>query len=202
MVARMHQCADNMPEPYHREHLDMKHLLDDNLAAIAPLMAHRNEDFALIKDIAEHCRNRITQLLPKSKPEYGVCHGDLHGGDVRYDENNVPVLFDFDSSGCGWRALDVGIFLASDDWMDVSSEAESKRQSRLSALLEGYSTIRKLSDAELEVIQLTPPVRHIYLMGFVLRYTTTYEGEHWANDNFIDWHINWFKAYQKTPSHL
>ena len=198
MVARMHQCADNMCGPYRRDHLDMSHLVDENLVAIAPLMAHRGADLDLIKDIAEHCRKRISQSLPKSKPEYGICHGDLHGGDVRYGENNIPVLFDFDSSGCGWRALDIGVFLASDEWMDTTSEAENRRQSRLAAFLEGYSSIRRLGESELSVIQLGPPVRHIYLMGFVLRYTTVQEGEHWANDHFIDWHMLWFKHWAQN----
>jgi len=198
MVALMHQCADNMREPYNREHLDMSHLVDDNLTAIAPLMAHRGADLDLIRGIGEHCKKRIWQLLPKSKPEYGICHGDLHGGDVRYGENNIPVLFDFDSSGYGWRALDIGIFLASDEWMNVTIEVENRRQSRLAAFLEGYSSIRKLSESELAVIQLAPPVRHIYLMGFVLRYTTAYEGEHWANDHFIDWHMLWFRHWAQN----
>ena len=198
MLARVHQCADRMREPYRRSHLDMSHLVDDNLMAIAPFMAHRSADFDLISNIAEQCKERILQLLPKAKPEYGICHGDLHGGDVRYDENNVPVLFDFDSSGCGWRALDIGVFLATDRWMDVTSKAETRRQRRLAVFLEGYSRIRSLSKSELSAVQLGPPVHHIYLMGFVLRYTTVQEGEHWANDHFLDWHMNWFKHWAQN----
>ena len=106
MVGRMHQCADRMRVPYRRSHLDMRHLVDDNLLVIAPLMVHRGMDFSMIRRIAEECKNRISRLLPKSKPEYGICHGDLHGGDVCYDKNNNPMPFDFDSSGYGWRALD------------------------------------------------------------------------------------------------
>ena len=195
MVGRMHQAADRMHEPYRRSHLDMGHLVDDNLLAIAPLMAHRGADLSLIGRIAEECKNRIAQLLPESEPEYGICHGDLHGGDVCYDSNHKPVLFDFDSSGCGWRALDIGVFLASDDWMDISSEAEDRRQRRLAAFVDGYSSIRELTEHELSAVQLGPPVRHIYLMGFVLRHTATREGEHWANDRFIDWHMTWFKHW-------
>lgn len=198
MLARVHQCADRMRGPYRRSHLDMSHLVDDNLMAIAPLMAHRSADFDLIRTVAEQCKKRISQLLPKSKPEYGICHGDLHGGDVRYDENNVPVLFDFDSSGCGWRALDIGVFLATDRWMDTTCEAENRRQRRLAVFLEGYSRIRSLSKSELSAVQLGPPVHHIYLMGFVLRYTTVQEGEHWANDHFLDWHMRWFKHWAQN----
>jgi len=195
MVGRMHRCADRMRAPYRRSHLDMRHLVDDNLPVIAPLMAHRGADFSVICRIAEACKNRISQWLPRSKPEYGICHGDLHGGDVYYDKNHNPVLFDFDSSGCGWRALDIGVFLASDDWMDITCEAEDRRQRRLAAFVDGYSSIRKLTAHELSAVQIGPPVRHIYLMGHVLRYTAVQEGEHWANDSFIDWHMAWFRHW-------
>ncbi|MCJ7738756.1 MAG: phosphotransferase [Anaerolineae bacterium] len=195
MVGRMHRAADQMREPYRRSHLDMRHLVDDNLPAIASLMAHRGPDFSLIGRIAEECRHRISQLLPKSKPEYGICHGDLHGGDVCYGENHTPVLFDFDSSGYGWRALDIGVFLASDEWMDITGEAEDRRQRQLAAFVDGYSSIRTLSEHELAAVQLAPPIRHIFLMGFVLRYTATWEGAHWANDDFIDWHMTWFRHW-------
>jgi Ser/Thr protein kinase RdoA (MazF antagonist) len=195
MVGRMHQVADRMEEPYRRDALDLRHLVDDNLPAIGRLMAHREADFELVVGIAEVCKRQVAELLPTSKPAYGICHGDLHGGDVCYDEHGIPVLFDFDSSGCGWRALDVGVFLASDDWMDTASEAEARRQRRLEAFLDGYSSIRELTEPELAAVQLGPPIRHIFLMGFVLRYTATWQGQQWANDDFIDWHLTWFRYW-------
>lgn len=200
MVARFHQCSDRMRGPYRRKHLDMKHLVENSLAAIAPLMVHRPADFKLIENIGDQCKRRISSLLTTSKPEYGICHGDLHGGDVHYGEDNTPVLFDFDSSGCGWRALDIGVFLATSQWMDISGEAEDRRQGRLATFLRGYSSHRKLSENELSAIQLAPPIHHIFLMGHVLRYTAIYEGEHWANNQFIDWHMNWFRYWAEKDS--
>ena len=137
----------------------------------------------------------VEALLMRSKPEYGICHGDLHGGDVSYDDEDQPTLYDFDSSGCGWRALDIGVFLASDSWMDTSVEAEERRQAKLEVFLTGYQTQRVISDAEREAIQLTPAIRHIFLMGHVLRYTTQIQGSHWADDGFIDWHMTWFNHW-------
>jgi Ser/Thr protein kinase RdoA (MazF antagonist) len=195
MVGRMHLVMDQMEMPYRRAHLDMQHLLDENLAPIAQLMARRSEDFELIACIVEACRQRVADLLPKSKPEYGICHGDLHGGDVHYQENGTPILFDFDSSGCGWRALDIGVFLVSDAWMDITVEAEARRQGRLARFLDGYAAVRQLTEAELTAVQIAPPIRYIFLMGFVLRYTVPREGEHWANDTFIDWHMAWFRHW-------
>ena len=195
MVGRMHQVADRIDGPYRRVALDMRHLVDDNLPAIEHLMAHREADYRLIVRIAEACKSRVAELLPTSQPAFGICHGDLHGGDVCYDERGTPVLFDFDSSGCGWRALDIGVFLASDEWMDTTAEAEARRQRKLAAFLEGYSAIRELTEPELIAVQLGPPIRHIFLMGFVLRYTATWQGEHWADDDFIDWHMTWFRHW-------
>ena len=195
MVARMHQSAEKLHPPYGRTHLDMCHLVDENLRVIEPIMTHREADCGLIRDIGEHCKKKISKFLSKSEPEYGICHGDLHGGDVSYDKNNLPTLFDFDSSGCGWRALDIGVFLASDKWMDITDEAEDRRQRRLEAFLKGYSAIRNLGENELSAVQLGPPVRHIYLMGFVLRYFTVWDGEYFADDDFIDWHMAWFKHW-------
>ena len=194
-VARMHTAADEMAEPYERVPLDMDHLLGENLEAIRPFMAHRPDDLSLIERIAEESARVVEELLPKTKPEYGICHGDLHGGDVCYRDGGAPILFDFDSSGIGWRALDIGVFLASDDWMDTTAEAEHRRQTKLATFLEGYGMHRTLSKSELAAIQLTPPIRHIFLMGHVLRYTTVTQGHHWANDSFIDWHMAWFRHW-------
>lgn len=197
MVGKMHSAADSMALPYRRENLDMEFLIESNLAAIEPLMEGRPEDFRLIARVGEEVTGSITGLLPQTKPEYGVCHGDLHGGDAFYSEVGDATLLDFDSSGCGWRAVDIGVYLC-DSWMDTSVDAEAMRQRKLSTFLEGYTTVRRLSDNELAVVQLTPAVRHIYLMGLVLRYTTTYSGWNWANDDFCDWHMKWFRHWDET----
>jgi Ser/Thr protein kinase RdoA (MazF antagonist) len=193
MVARFHQCSDRMPGVYRRKHLDMKHLIDENLTAIAALMAHRIEDYKIIENTGEYCKKQVQKLLSKSKPEYGICHGDLHGGDVRYKEDNTPVIFDFDSSGYGWRALDIGVFQGTPDWMDTSDEAEQLRRAQLSLFMEGYSRHRRLSENELSIVQLTPFVRHIFLFGHFLRYYGIHQGNYFANDDYIDWHMEWFR---------
>ncbi len=196
MVGRMHESLDSFPLPYRRNPLDVDHLVTENMQMISSLMQHRPDDLALIASIAEACKG-LALLKTRRKPEFGVCHGDLHGGDVCYDEYRNPTLFDFDSSGCGWRALDIGVFLASVDRMDTAVEAENRRQRQLMSFLEGYSRVRNLTTDEVVAVQNTPPIRHIFLMGFVLRYTAMQQGDHWANEQFIDWHMKWFKSWVK-----
>lgn len=199
-VAHMHAAADSLTTPPARQHLNMHTLLEENMVHIDQLMGHRPGDFELIRAIADEAEHTVTSLLPCTAPQYGFCHGDLHGGDVLYGADGLPTLLDFDSSGCGWRAVDLGVYL-SHDWMNTSPEAESLRQARLAAFLDGYQSVRQLSSAELAVIQLTPAIRHIFLMGHVLRYTTLYQGWNWANDSFIDWHMQWFRHWQAQRVH-
>lgn len=196
-VARMHAAADLMTPAYARKHLDLDTLIEENMVPIAKLMAHRPDDLRIIREIADHAKSRVLSLLPRTSPEYGICHGDLHGGDVLYDANGAPTLLDFDSSGIGWRAVDLGVYLCH-DWMNTRPEAEAERQRKLASLLAGYQTVRKLSAEELTVVQLTPAIRHIFLMGHVLRYTTVYQGWNWADDGFIDWHMKWFRYWYEN----
>jgi Ser/Thr protein kinase RdoA (MazF antagonist) len=195
MVARLHKRADRMRGPLALREIDWECLVDGPLRYVRPLMAQRREDLTLIEAIAEETKARVDGLLLplRSTSAWGVCHGDLHGGDARIDGGGRVTLFDFDSSGYGWRALDLGVFLASDGWMDTHGEALKKRESRWRAFLEGYSGERDLHANELEAARLCPAIRHIYLMGIVLLYTIHREGNHWANDNFIDWHMAWFR---------
>ena len=85
----------------------------------------------------------------------------------------------------------------STDWMDTSTESQLCRQREVGEFLEGYTAVRALSEGELAVQQLGPAVHHIFLMGLVLRYWTSRDGWHWANDDFINWHMKWFRHWNE-----
>ena len=194
LVGRMHRVLDSFPLPYRRRDLDLSHLIDDNLDAIGEIMSDRPSDFRTVRSIAAAI-GQLPLFRTTRAPEYGPCHGDLHGGDVAYDRHGNPTLFDFDSSGCGWRAYDIGVFPASVEWMDLSEATVSARERRLASFLESYQESRVLTAEELAVVRASPAIRHIFLMGHVLKHTTITEGSHWANDSFIDWHMKWFRNW-------
>ncbi len=196
-VARMHIAADNIKGTYKREPIDLNHLVDKQLMAIKPFMTGRKRDFDFISSIGRDAKEEILKLLKKEKPYYGLCHGDLHSGDSYIDNNGNVTLFDFDSFGYGYRALDIGVFPASYEWMDVSMKAKKARKRKWEAFLKGYQKERILSKNELKAAQLCAPVRHIYLMGVPLKYWSEYDGHHWIDDNYFNWHMDWFKSWQK-----
>lgn len=194
-VARMHACADTLDPPYERDHWELPRLLDDSVDAIEAFAGHRPADVEQIRRIADFVKAMVADALPRRSPEHGPCHGDLHGSDVLYSPEGEPGIFDFESSGCGYRALDLAVYDGSPDWMDTSLEATRTREREIDALLEGYESVRELTAGERKVLRLDSVVHHIFLMGLALRYWTARDGWHWANDRFLDWHMTWFRHW-------
>jgi Ser/Thr protein kinase RdoA (MazF antagonist) len=111
------------------------------------------------------------------------------------DQEGRPVLFDFDSFGYGWRALDIGVYRVSYDWLGLSQEVRAVKARFWEAFLEGYHQERCLSQAELLAVDLSLPLRHLELMGITMRYWAQHQGIHWVTDDYWDQHIAWFRKW-------
>ena len=106
-VAQVHAAADTYSTTTPRFPLDLTHLLDQPLAAIARIFADRPRDVELLYDLARQLRDMLARFLPTA--DWGVCHGDMSGGNSTYWQGQV-IHFDFDCAGPGWRAIDLGVF--------------------------------------------------------------------------------------------
>jgi Ser/Thr protein kinase RdoA (MazF antagonist) len=195
LAGRIHRCADESGQAYRRWQLDEDRLIRDPIAGMRPYFGHRMSDWTDLSRFGEDLIAELRALLPKTSPQYGICHGDLHAGNARFDAHGRLVLFDLDSFGYGWRALDVGVYVVSTDWLDLSREGKATKARVLAAFLEGYHEERTLAPNELAAVQLAMPIRHLELMGLTMRYWTQHEGIHWITDDYFDQHIAWFKAW-------
>nr|WP_281416276.1 phosphotransferase [Deinococcus aestuarii] len=154
-VAALHDALDTFADPGGRFALDLGHLIDAPLAAVRPLLANRPEDAAFLSDLGARTRERLADLAPRGLT-VGVCHGDLHGGNVHV-AGGVWTHFDFDCGGPGWRAYDLAVF-----WWSLSL---GKQDADVwEAFLEGYGRNR-LSDADREALPWFVVARTIWLLG-------------------------------------
>ena len=64
------------------------------------------------------------------------------------------TLFDFDSGGPGWRAMDLAIFRVSND------------DATWNAFLGGYRDVRAIDDLDIEAVPLFAVMCRAYLIGF------------------------------------
>jgi Ser/Thr protein kinase RdoA (MazF antagonist) len=123
VAARIHQAADTFSSALVREKYDAAILIDDQLQRMKPLLIDAGrwpQSVAL--------GERLKRIVANPALDHGVCHMDLTLDNVHRD-GNVITVFDFDSAGECWRALEPhGVLKFSKEYF--------------AAWMEGYRTIR------------------------------------------------------------
>ncbi len=202
LAGRIHKHADSSAKKYDRWHLDEKYLVEEPLTHIRPYLENRRRDWQYLRALGSELVVQLHRLVSKESPEYGLCHGDLHAGNARFDKDGRLTLFDFDSFGYGWRAIDIGAYHVSYNWLDLSEKTRREKDRFWQAFVDGYDTERPLSRNELAAAQLCLPLRHLELMGLTIQYWSPQVGTGWINDDYFDRHLSWFRewtdVYSKT----
>ncbi len=168
LAARLNAIADDVLPAYERMHLDVSHLIDDPLEAIRSRKGDVpgcGEELEYLESVAMRVRDQLLKMS-RELPSYGLCHGDLHPGNVRFNADMQPTLFGFDCCGFGWLAYDLTVFL----WNSYLERRSAHwRLQRWNAFLRGYRSVRPISTEELVGVPLFLVERQIWLMGLDCR---------------------------------
>ena len=194
VVGHLHVSMDRIPTPFNRFHLDHEHTLDAPLRSAEPLLAHRRRDYDYLLDISQQLRARVDELLPKESPEYGLCHGDLHLGNIHFQDDGTHTLFDFDCFGYGWRAYDLAGFLSTLEASKWDKTAKANRTRLWNRFLKGYEEHRTLSDAEREAVNVFVPISDLWSMGLHAGWVAR-RGRGWCSDESFDLRIKTIKEW-------
>ena len=104
LAARIHYATETFQSLHQRAALDLEHLIDTPLCSIEAMLTHRPEDWEYLQAFTQKLRQQVMQL-PLSRLEQGFCHGDLHWGNARIQDDDRLTLFDFDCCGWVWEAI-------------------------------------------------------------------------------------------------
>lgn len=196
-IASIHNAFDKIASPVHRWHLDEYSLVDRSMQYLKNYASLYSFDYEFLDRIADEAKSKIAAELTKTLPSYGLCHGDLYGGNIRIDHAGNPAMFDFDLCGYGWRAYDISLFVSCFG-LGVGREAMEKRERRREDFLNGYAMERSLSQAELDSLYVFTIFRRIFNLGSLYAYFA----ESWGHDIFyknaqedIGRLKDWVKAY-------
>ncbi|MBE1442851.1 phosphotransferase enzyme family protein [Paenibacillus sp. OAS669] len=191
-VAKMHVVMDEFHSGHQRFELDLDHLLTKPLQSIKPLLTHRPEDIEYLESLSLLLKNRIHGL--SSDLSWGVCHGDLHGGNVHFHDGSL-MHFDFDCAGPGWRAYDISVFL----WAKVRGREKDKFKNELWDLfLEFYQKNKKLSQCELEAVPTFVAIREIWLMGLHTGNSKVWGA--WQDDHYFNKNLQFLREWCEENS--
>lgn len=156
-VARMHDAFDRLPGTFARPQLDLEALLERPIRRLAAFLPHRLHELSELRTLVTHLRRKL-ERLPRSRPHYGLCHGDLHKRNVLFAAGDAPTILDFDCTAYGWRAYDLAVLL----W---STALQGMGTTLWEHYLRAYQETRPLSAAELEAVPAFVAARDLWAMG-------------------------------------
>jgi Ser/Thr protein kinase RdoA (MazF antagonist) len=167
IVGMIHAAADEMAWRDPRPALDLTALVDEPLRLIALFLERRPDDLEYLRRTAAWLKGKVAHL-PTSAPEYGLCHGDLHKRNVLADGRGGLVVMDWDCGGYGWRAYDLAVMRWSLGPV-VGPAGLPGVEDLYGWYLEGYGSVRPLSDDEVRSIPYFVAMRQLWITGTVIK---------------------------------
>ncbi|WP_035290466.1 phosphotransferase [Clostridium sp. KNHs214] len=162
-VASIHNAWDKCNFVINRPNLDLHSFIDESMSNIREFYNIHNFDIDFLEEVAKEAKKKLTNIATK-KPQYGICHGDIYGGNIRIDADNNPVLFDFDFCGNGWRAYDISLY-AFPFGMGCDLAKFKRREQRKNQFLNRYNKVRTMNENEIKSIEIFIPFRRIFNIG-------------------------------------
>jgi len=196
MVGKMYQALDS----YHPQHplrkIDDAYLVKSAITGLRNYQKKEVEKIEYLEAAGKRLWNVLVQTIPASGPTYGICHGDLHTGNMIKAESGEIYLFDFDSCGYGYRIFDIGI-CANKNWMAKTRDELREDIEALKIFESGFNAVRSITPDEEAVFPCMLGLRHLELLGVVLRNCVILEGRHWISGN-LNSHVDWFTEWQAS----
>lgn len=157
-AARIHNAADTFTSELPREKYDAYELLDDQLKRMKTPLEESGQ-YQKVYELSE----RMRKIITNPSLDYGIIHNDLTLDNVHLDGNTLTV-FDLDSAGESWRAVEPwGVLRAAED--------------RFKAWLEGYRSVRKFSEEDEKAVAAFTIVEDIRNVVWKLGYAKSSRGE-------------------------
>jgi Ser/Thr protein kinase RdoA (MazF antagonist) len=199
-LARFHRIFNGREPAFHRPYHNAQTLIDEPLTAIeafTPFAAYQ-QHFAYLREVTNQLKSEIA-LLPTTKPEYGLCHGDFMSGNLVW-QGERPAIIDLDFCAYCWRVYDLATCL----WLQVRHESNPRRAAQpiAHAFLQGYQSVRPLSSAERRALPFFVLIRHIWLLGGSAIPRSARHGIAWLLGDFFEGFIAFIRAWLEDPTAL
>ena len=193
-VVAIHCALDEFRTRFRRPELNLQFLLDRPLRLVRSFYPDRRPETSYLEKQTEKLKEAIQNLkLPKKAPAFGVCIGDVHGGNAHFSKSGDPALFDFDQCGYGWRAFEIAKFIHASRIRRVSKASISEFQA-------GYQAVRCFDKAELAAIPHFMSIAAIWQMGIHASAVGSVLPRSWMNDRWLSERLRQLRDYEKERS--
>lgn len=175
-MAKIHQVTSAITLAYPRKSYTVDTLLTGPIKTIAPAFAGLEEEYKWLVDTAKKAADKIGQF-DTSLFSSGYCHYDFFPKNFHFTEDGGITFFDFDFAGKGLLANDLASFYIH-FFLEVHAGRipQQKADELFQVFIDGYRSIRPLTDEEIKAIPYLGFAFWIFYFGF------HYENfEEWSN---------------------
>lgn len=191
-VARIHVAMDDFCSRYNRFVLDLKHLIDNPLKYIEPVLSYREKDWEYLLQLTKKLRTMIKNL----QLTQGFCHGDFKGWNAHITEDKIITFFDFDCCGWGWQAYDIAVFRSAAAIGRMRLKSREIEDECWSQFLKGYKILHTLKSNDVKSIPIFVPIRQIWRMGLHIANAQDW-GYSFLGEHYFDRIIKFLKGWEK-----
>ncbi len=152
LAGQLHKSAENQ-KVKHRIYWDAPGLLGAN-ATVGSLQNLEVEIGETKFQTLDSCRllalRKMNEYNERNPDKSSLIHADLHFGNIIWQKSE-PIPIDFDDCGFGFQMYDLAILLGGTDFFFKITKKKGK-QAFIESLFEGYSSVNKLTKADLEIL--------------------------------------------------
>jgi Ser/Thr protein kinase RdoA (MazF antagonist) len=161
-VAELHAAMSGFAGGPPAVDLELDRLLRDSVRSLeAAVGSCRPDDLAFLRALAADLARDLEAFgrLPRDGEAFGIVGEHFTGTDNHWADDETPIFFSFSACARGWRALDVATFLWVTSLHGVPSEIWT-------AYLDGYESVRALSDVERAALPELAKLKMLQTMAF------------------------------------
>ncbi|MBO4706550.1 MAG: phosphotransferase [Spirochaetaceae bacterium] len=142
---------------------------------------------AAYEELGEHLWKKVEKL------PYGVCHGDLHRGNLLQTKDNRIYFLDFDTICLAPVMFDVMVMCDMTNYFNLQQEDIETTRAVYEKFLTGYTKFRALSPEEKLSFSDWVAIRHFQLQATILEV----HGIDCIDGQFIDWQLYWLNKWME-----
>ena len=122
--------------------------------------------------------------LPLETLDYGIWHGDPHGGNAHTAEDQAITFL------ISTMVFPAGYDLATFRWSVTWNQAD---EAIWEAFLKGYRDHRSIDEVNIQAIQVFALIRHLYIVGMQAGHADEW-GSSFINEKYIDKHVKFLRS--------
>ena len=187
LVGRFHQLMEEYPLEF------LSHGKEFFIDRYLNFLRQKNYPrIAEYEELGRRLWNKV-KTLPK-----GLCHGDLHRGNLLQNPAGRIYLLDFDTACRAPLMFDVMVMCDMTNYFNLQPEDIDETKEVYQKFLSGYSKYHKLSHEEILSFPYWVAIRHFQLQATILEI----HGIDCIDEGFIDGQLFWLNKWQEAMEKL